>query len=457
MIKPGAISRSLMPSPSMINKLLACFVLIAASVTSVRVAAQAPAERYRNELQPLIEDFVHQQQIPEFAIGVIQDDRLVYAHGFGVKNLVHNHDPVTPRSLFHMASITKTFVATSIMQLVEAGRINLDTPVVQYLPYFRVADDRYQTITVRQMVTHTSGMPDVGDNEWDKPQYDDGALERYVRSLSNQKLIFAPGTDFRYSNMAFEVLGDLIAKVSGESFDDYVQHHILTLLKMRDSTLLIKKTDARLMTWGHERDKDGHVFPSKVYPYNRMHSPSSNLHSNVEDMARWALANLNHGELDGRRILNEQTYDIMWKPAHKLSDSDGVGISWFLGEYRGQATVSHGGGDTGYATFLVLLPEKKIAVVFMANCDWAGKGRGQIAHAALDVALGLKPQPIAVTPVHDNYTDSHSLYPGHSGMGIHACAPKGTDCPALALGGSDARESDPTRRRPADGSRATQK
>jgi CubicO group peptidase (beta-lactamase class C family) len=158
MIKPGAIPRSLIPSPSMINKLLACFVLIAASVTSVRVAAQAPAERYRNELQPLIEDFVHKQQMPGFAIGVIQDDRLVYAHGFGVKNLMHNHDPVTPRSLFHMASITKTFVATSIMQLVEAGKINLDTPVVQYLPYFRVADDRDQTITVRQMVTHTSGM-----------------------------------------------------------------------------------------------------------------------------------------------------------------------------------------------------------------------------------------------------------------------------------------------------------
>jgi CubicO group peptidase (beta-lactamase class C family) len=398
MIKPGAISRSLMPSPSMINKLLACFVLMAASVTSVRVAAQAPAERYRNELQPLIEDFVHQQQMPGFAIGVIQDDRLVYAHGFGVKNLIHNHDPVTPRSLFHMASITKTFVATSIMQLVEAGKINLDTPVVQYLPYFRVADDRYQTITVRQMVTHTSGMPDVEDYEWDKPQYDDGALERYVRSLSNQKLIFAPGTDFRYSNMAFEVLGDLIAKVSGESFDDYVQHHILTPLKMRDSTLLIKKADPKLMTWGHERDKDGHVFPSKVYPYNRMHSPSSNLHSNVEDMARWAIANLNHGELDGRRILKEQTYDIMWKPAHKLSDGRAVGISWFLGEYRGQATVSHGGGDTSYATFLMLLPEKKMAVVLMANCDWLGDGRTQIADAALNVALGLKPQPIAVTP-----------------------------------------------------------
>jgi CubicO group peptidase (beta-lactamase class C family) len=380
----------------MIKKLLAWFVLIAAWMITVRVAAQAQSERYRSELQPLIGDFMRQQQVPGLAIGVIQGGQLVYAHGFGVKNLAHDHDPVTPRSLFHMASITKTFVATSIMQLVEAGKINLDAPVVQYLPYFRLADDRYPTITVRQMVTHTSGMPDVEDYEWDKPQYDDGALERYVRSVSNQKLLFAPGTDFRYSNMAFEVLGDLISKVSGESFDDYVQQQILTPLKMKDSTLLIKKTSPGLMTWGHERDLSGHVFPSKVYPYNRMHSPSSNLHSNVEDMARWALANLNHGELDGRRILKEQTYDIMWKPAHKLSDGRAVGISWFLGEYRGQATVSHGGGDTGYATFLMLLPEKKMAVVLMANCDWLGDAGAQIAHAALDVALGLKPEPIVI-------------------------------------------------------------
>src|SRR5215468_3223383 len=82
-----------MPSTSMINKLVACFVLIPASVTSVRVAAQSPAERYRNELEPLIEDFVHQQQIPGFAIGVIQDDQLVYAHGFGVKNLATTTTP----------------------------------------------------------------------------------------------------------------------------------------------------------------------------------------------------------------------------------------------------------------------------------------------------------------------------------------------------------------------------
>ncbi len=143
------------------------------------------------------------------------------------------------------------------MQLVEKGKVDLDAPVVRYLPYFRMADERYRTITIRQMVTHSSGMPDVDDYEWDKPQYDDGALERYVRSLSDRTLLFAPGDKFQYSNMAFEILGDVIAKVSGQSFDDYVQDQILTPLRMKDSTLLVRRADPRLLTWGHELDAHG--------------------------------------------------------------------------------------------------------------------------------------------------------------------------------------------------------
>ena len=126
--------------------------------------AQTTPDRYRDNLQPILD----------------------------------KDDPITTRSLFHMASITKPFVATSIMQLVEIGKIDLDAPVVKYLPYFHMADERYKTITARQLVTHTSGMPDVEDYEWQKPQYDEGALERYVRRLSKLKLAFAPGEKFQY-------------------------------------------------------------------------------------------------------------------------------------------------------------------------------------------------------------------------------------------------------------------
>lgn len=365
---------------------------------------QQSPDRYKTELQPLLEKVIKEQQIPGFAIAVVESNHVAYAHGFSFKNLdnkIGEDARVTPLSLFHMASITKPFVATSIMQLVEAGKLDLDAPVVKYLPYFQMADERYKTLTVRQMVTHTSGMPDVNDYEWDKPQYDDGALERYVRSLRPLQLEFPAGAKFQYSNMAFEVLGDVIAKVSGESFDDYVQHHILTPMVMTKSTLLYNDVDKSLLTSGHILNADGDPIVSKVFPYNRMHSPSSNLHSNVLDMSRWAIANMNRGELDGRRILKASTYDVMWKPAFESKDLPGsaigvraVGISWFLGEYRGHALVTHTGGDTGYATDLALLPDEKVAVVWMCNCDWIL--RSPITRSALDVALGQKPGPISM-------------------------------------------------------------
>jgi CubicO group peptidase (beta-lactamase class C family) len=217
--------------------------------------------------------------------------------------------------------------------------------------------------------------------------------------LTNQKLLFAPGERVQYSNMAFEILGDVVAKASGESFDDYVRRHILAPLRMTDSTLLVKQANPALLTWGHELDARGAPFPSRVFPYNRMHSPSSNLHSNALDMARWAMANLNGGELDGHRILQTSSHDMMWRPAHPLRglgmhrEINDVGISWWLGVYRGTRMVAHQGGDTGYRTDLVLLPEKRIAVVWMENAEWAVTD-DSLTRAALDVALGLAPNPI---------------------------------------------------------------
>jgi CubicO group peptidase (beta-lactamase class C family) len=349
---------------------------------------------FKTQLQPIIEEVIEQRSIPGFAIAVVHNQKVVYAAGFGVRNLENKNDKITPRSLFHMASITKPFVATSVMQLVEKGKVDLEAPVVKYLPYFRLNDERYATITVRQMLSHLSGMPDVRDYEWDKPQYDDGALERYVRSLTNQSLIAAPGANFRYSNMAYEVLGDLIAKVSGMSFEDYVRKNILEPLGMKSSTLLVKQADPALLTTPHVMDNSYQTVVSKVFPYNRMHSPSSTLYSNVLDMTRWAMANMNRGELDGKRILKDSTYDAMWKPAGEQWQQ--IGISWFLGKHRERRTIGHSGGDTGFVSNLVMIPDQSIAVVMMSNYDRATLR--PITDAALDVALGLKPESIVFKP-----------------------------------------------------------
>ena len=121
------------------------------------------------------------------------------------------------------------------------------------------------------MVTHTSGMPDVTDYCWNKPEYDEAALERYVRSLQDKTLLWPPGQKFKYSNMAFEVLGDLIAKVSRSSFEDYVEMNILKPAGMNSSTLLYKKADPAKLASGYTLNK-GVVEPVANYPYNRAHS-----------------------------------------------------------------------------------------------------------------------------------------------------------------------------------------
>jgi CubicO group peptidase (beta-lactamase class C family) len=298
----------------------AVVLLILTAILAFPLRARAEDDKYQRYFEPALEAFLRQQQIPGLAIAIVENNQVVYAKGFGRMSLGPAKGPVTPLTVFHMASIVKPFVATAILQLADERKVDLDAPVVRYLPYFRLADQRYPRITVRQMVAHTSGMPDVSDYEWDRPQFDDGALEGYVRSVSGLNLLFEPGSKFAYSNIAYDVLGDVIAKASGESFEAYVRQRILSPLRMQHSTLLYREVDPALLSDGHVLNSVGIPVVSKAYPYNRTHSPSSNLHSNALDMTRWAMANMNHGELDGQRILPESTYAAMWKPTEDVGE-----------------------------------------------------------------------------------------------------------------------------------------
>jgi CubicO group peptidase (beta-lactamase class C family) len=360
-------------------------MIVVALAHALPAHAQFDERRFVERLEPFLQKTLREEKIPGLAIGIVEAGRPVYVRGFGVMDSRDPGRPVTAETLFHMASITKPFVATAVMQLVERGKVELDAPVTRYLSYFRLKDPRYRSITVRQMLTHTSGMPDVEDYLWDKPEFDDGALEHYVRSLQDKVLLWDPGAKFAYSNMAFEVLGDLVAKVSGMSFEDYVGANILKTVGMTSSTLLMKGADPARLAAGHTQAKDGAVIPVARYPYNRSHTPSSNLHSSATDMVRWMIVNLNRGELDGSRILKETTYDVMWKPG-AANRQGHVGISWFLVKHKGQQVIVHGGQDDGFLTTVVLLPARKVGVVVLVNSDRAPLSA--IEKKALLVTLG---------------------------------------------------------------------
>ena len=337
------------------------------------------------EIDAYLVEQVKAADIPGLAVAVVQNGSVIFSRAYGVREL-GKEEKLTSEHVFHFASVSKPFVATAIVQLAERGKLELNDPMVKHLPYFHLSDERYREITIQQILNHTSGMPDVEDYEWEKPQFDDDAAERYVRLMASESLLWAPGSGWAYSNMAFDMLGDLIAKVSGVSFEEYVRINILEPIGMNDSSFIYPEIDESFRTTGHVGNP---AMVSDIYPYNRRHAPSSTLNSSVAEMTRWMLVNLGRGELDGRRILSAESHDTLWTRSTELITTRGeeIGLSWLLGERAGHRTVLHGGRDTGFRSYILLLPDDGIGIVVASN--WQETDRTTLTHGILDRILAF--------------------------------------------------------------------
>ena len=306
---------------------------------------------------------VSRLRLPGFALGFFGPEGLDQSFTTGTSCLDGGR-PITETTNFHMASVTKPFVATAVMQLVERGLVDIARPVSEYVPYFEPAVSDRGPITVGHLLTHTSGLPDVVDYGWDHPEYDEKALERYVRGLSGQRTLFRPGDRYAYSNNGYEVLGALIAETSATTFEQYVHDHILGPLGMSRTTLNYRELDSEKVATGHVLDAAGEMTAHPVYPYHRAHAPSSTLCSNLIDMGRWGAAYLTADS----RILARDTLGSMRAP-YMETDRPGlwIGLGWFVARHRGKTLVLHSGGDVGFRSYLALLPDDGVGLVFMAN------------------------------------------------------------------------------------------
>ena len=331
------------------------------------------AQQLAIQLESVLGEAVQKQNLPGLVVGVTRNNEPVYTGAFGVLDQ-STQRPVEPDSLFHMASISKSFVSTAVMQLTERGLVHLDDPIVKHLQYFRLDDDRSEQLTLRQVLSHTSGIPHVHDTasyNWHQPEYDDGALERYVHGLHTTSLISSPSEKYSYSDIGYDILGDVIAKVSGVSFETYMTEHLLSPLNMNASTFHSpQQSDPRLVASPHVLNADGKPEVSSVYPYNRAHAPSSTLRSNILEMNRWAMAHLRRGELYGHQILRPESYEVMWKPVAPVGLNVSMGLGWFLRTFRSGTEIYLSGTDHGFTTHLSLYPDSQLSIVVMTNADW---------------------------------------------------------------------------------------
>lgn len=328
----------------------------------------------KEKLDEFLQKALINYDLPGLAAGVrIGAD--VYRNAVGCRDLI-DQTPLLAEHIFHMASVTKLFVGTSILQLWEKGLIKLDGLLTDYLPWFEMKDERYREVTIRQLLSHTAGMPDVKDYHWDKPETDAGALERYVRSteVKDAWLLWAPSEGrFAYSNIGYEILGTVIAAVSGMSFEDYVRAHIFEPLGMADSTLLSFERgiydqsgpDDNLCT-PHEKNEDKKIVRSAHFPYNRAHGPSSTLTSNVIDLDTWGRAHLT------QRLLKKETYELVWeKQALVPNNGEHICLSWFCREQNGFVLYGHEGTDDGFRASFWLCPELELSIAVCSNISGA--------------------------------------------------------------------------------------
>jgi CubicO group peptidase (beta-lactamase class C family) len=313
----------------------------------------------------------HQQwatDVPGYVVAVFSKEKVMYEKSIGVISNT-TRKPVNRYSDFHMASVSKPFAATAILQLSDKGKVHLDSTLVSYLPDFSMKDPNYKKITLYHILTHSSGIPDVTDYEWERPQTDDQSALRYAAGFKESQLDFEPGSEFRYSNAAYDILAAVVQRVTGQTFEEYVKKNILQPVGMLKSSFLLSDISRNNFTEPHQIDAKLFMSPGKVYPYNRIHAPSSTLHSNLNDLIGWARLFLQEGTLNGNTILKKDTWQKMLTPQRTVTDRYKVCLSWFEVEIAGRKVYFHSGGDIGYRTFVGFCPSANVAVVLMGNND----------------------------------------------------------------------------------------
>jgi CubicO group peptidase (beta-lactamase class C family) len=332
-------------------------------------------------------------KIPGLALAIVQGDQIAYMRGYGKADPDGN--PVTPQTSFIIGSTTKSFTALAIMQLVEAGQIELDAPVQTYLPWFRVADPQASAqITVRHLLNQTSGFSNAsGHDDLAASDLSDDAIENKVRSLANVELVHSPGAVYEYSNPNFQILGLIVQTVSGQTYENYVQEHIFDPLEMSHSFTSQDEAMQNGMATGYSR-WFGIPFPKNV-PFNRGALSGGYLICSVEDLAHYLIAQLNDGRYGTVPVLSSEGIAAMHAPAVPTETLGGYyGMAWSVGSLDGISAVYHSGDTANYMTYLLMIPEEKLGVAVTYNMFslFAAGGQQQIAEGVTAIMMGKQPQ-----------------------------------------------------------------
>ncbi|MHB8899092.1 MAG: serine hydrolase domain-containing protein [Thermoguttaceae bacterium] len=349
-----------------------------------------------------VEDLIRSEFERSFLTGVsvalVDDQTTVLAYGYGLADK-DKKVPATGKTVYRVGSISKLFTALSAMQLVEQGRLDLDKPVSDYCPDFRIVDPfpDADPVTLRQLMCHRSGLvresPVGGYLDPAQP-----SIQASVASLADCVRVHPPDEVTRYSNIGVTVVGHAVAAVADMPFAEYQRSRVLDPMGMNSSSYIRDDRVRLSLAASYMPVADGkggfRRIESPVFELGTI--PAGNLYSNVEDLARFLACIFARGQIDGRRVVKPETLDEMFTPQLTGEDT-GFGLGFNVGNFRDRKLVSHTGAVYGFSSSLSAIPELKVGVVVLANEDLASGPVRRIANNALgwmvDTRLGLELAP----------------------------------------------------------------
>ena len=367
---------------------------VALAVASVGIAARTIHEPYAG-LDGYVRSTMKEWNIPGVAIGIVRNDSVIYARGFGVREL-GKPEPVDERTIFAIGSNSKAFTAAGLEMLVDEGRMNLDARVTTYIPDFRLSDPlASQAVTVRDLLAHRTGL---ARNEimW----YGSNATrDDLVRRLRYLPVESGFRTKFRYNNVAYLTAGQVLAHATGETWDDFMKTRIFGPLGMTSTSTSISELAGKAnVVTPHFQTPQG-MRPIQWYNGDNV-GPAGSINSNVLDMAQWLRLQLAGGTYNGKRILSQRGVDemrsaqiaiplgggtkVLFPTAHFLS----FGLGFATSDYAGKLLVEHTGEIDGMASAVAMVPEARLGVVVLTNLGNGILAPSALARRIVDLQLG---------------------------------------------------------------------
>ncbi len=348
-------------------------------------------------LEPFIQQELADKQLPAISIALVDDQQIVWAQGFGYAD-PGAKVPATAGTIYRAGSVSKLFTDIGVMQLVERGELNLDAPITNYLPEFRPRNPYGKPITLRELMSHRSGLvrePAVG-NYFDPTG---PSVAATVKSLNSTTLVYQPGTHTKYSNAGVTVASYVLERHKKEPYAKYLKRAVLEPMGLGDSAFEPEPQLMRNLAKAYMWTYDGRTFDAPTFQLGI--GPAGCLYTSVTDLGRFLSVLFARGRGPNGTVLKPETLAQMWQPQFaKPGETTGFGLGFRLSKFEGHRMVGHGGAIYGFATALAALPDDKLGVVAVTTMSSSNAVVNHIAHEGLRLMLAARARrPLPEIPV----------------------------------------------------------